>query len=99
MPEGWTVGKKLGSLNAIEKCHSLQPAPLAARRALPKSLAAGAHRGRRSRGCRPAPGDQTVLYPCCSMEDVAMRTTLDFAPLFRSSIGFDRMLDALEAAS
>ncbi|GGE49508.1 molecular chaperone Hsp20 [Agaricicola taiwanensis] len=28
-----------------------------------------------------------------------MRTTLDFTPLFRSSIGFDRMLNALEAAS
>lgn len=28
-----------------------------------------------------------------------MRTTLDFAPLFRSSIGFDRMLHALDAAS
>jgi molecular chaperone IbpA len=28
-----------------------------------------------------------------------MRTMLDFAPLFRSSIGFDRMLDALETAS
>lgn len=28
-----------------------------------------------------------------------MRTTLDFAPLFRSSIGFDRMLNALESAS
>ena len=28
-----------------------------------------------------------------------MGTTLDFTPLFRSSIGFDRMLDALEAAS
>ena len=25
-----------------------------------------------------------------------MRTTFDFAPLFRSSIGFDRMLNALE---
>jgi molecular chaperone IbpA len=33
------------------------------------------------------------------MEDVAMRTTFDFAPLFRSSVGFDRMLDALESAS
>jgi len=33
------------------------------------------------------------------MEDVAMRTTFDFTPLFRSSIGFDRMLNALEAAS
>ncbi|QOG07207.1 Hsp20 family protein [Aureimonas sp. OT7] len=27
-----------------------------------------------------------------------MRTTFDFSPLFRSSIGFDRMLSALEAA-
>ncbi|GAA5232247.1 Hsp20 family protein [Verticiella sediminum] len=28
-----------------------------------------------------------------------MRTALDFSPLFRSSIGFDRLLNALEAAS
>lgn len=28
-----------------------------------------------------------------------MRTNLDFSPLFRSSIGFDRMFEALEAAS
>lgn len=28
-----------------------------------------------------------------------MRTTIDFSPLFRSSIGFDRMLNALDAAS
>ena len=28
-----------------------------------------------------------------------MRTTFDFSPLFRSSIGFDRMLNALDAAS
>lgn len=28
-----------------------------------------------------------------------MRTNLDFSPLFRSSIGFERMLNALEAAS
>jgi molecular chaperone IbpA len=40
--------------------------------------------------------------PCthvASMEDVAMRTTFDFSPLFRSSIGFDRLLNALDAAS
>ncbi|MBB3644497.1 molecular chaperone IbpA [Rhizobium sp. BK619] len=30
---------------------------------------------------------------------MAMRTNLDFSPLFRSSIGFDRMLNVLEAAS
>ncbi|SCW60861.1 molecular chaperone IbpA [Rhizobium mongolense subsp. loessense] len=28
-----------------------------------------------------------------------MRSTFDFSPLFRSSVGFDRMLNALEAAS
>jgi molecular chaperone IbpA len=28
-------------------------------------------------------------------EDVEMRTELDFGPLFRSSVGFDRMLDLL----
>lgn len=28
-----------------------------------------------------------------------MRTTFDFTPLFRSSVGFDRMLNALETAS
>ncbi|MDG4854984.1 MAG: Hsp20 family protein [Mesorhizobium sp.] len=28
-----------------------------------------------------------------------MRTSFDFSPLFRSSIGFDRMLNALETAS
>jgi molecular chaperone IbpA len=32
-------------------------------------------------------------------EDMAMSNTLDFAPLFRSTIGFDRILDTLESAS
>ncbi|MBN3868633.1 molecular chaperone Hsp20, partial [Gluconobacter kondonii] len=27
-----------------------------------------------------------------------MRATVDFAPLFRSSVGFDRMLNALDLA-
>ena len=41
-----------------------------------------------------------ILVPMLlQKEDVAMRPTLDFSPLFRSSIGFDRMLNALEAAS
>ena len=37
-----------------------------------------------------------ILYPCCSTEDVAMRPTFDFTPLFRSTVGLDRMLNALE---
>jgi len=32
------------------------------------------------------------------MEDLAMRTTYDFAPLWRSTIGFDRLLDLVDAA-
>jgi molecular chaperone IbpA len=32
------------------------------------------------------------------MEDLAMRTTYDFAPLWRSTIGFDRLLDLADAA-
>jgi len=32
-------------------------------------------------------------------EDVAMRTTFDFSPLFRSSIGFDRIFNLLETAA
>src|SRR3984885_15019460 len=37
-------------------------------------------------------------YPFCSMEDLAMRTTYDFAPLWRSTIGFDRLFDLVDAA-
>jgi molecular chaperone IbpA len=32
------------------------------------------------------------------MEDLAMRTTYDFAPLWRSTIGFDRFFDLVDAA-
>jgi molecular chaperone IbpA len=32
------------------------------------------------------------------MEDLAMRTTYDFAPLWRSTVGFDRLLDLVDAA-
>src|SRR5690348_12276025 len=56
-------------------------------------------RGRRGRRMPEGIRRRETMYPCCSKEDVAMRTTFDFTPLFRSSIGFDRVLDALEAAS
>jgi molecular chaperone IbpA len=42
----------------------------------------------------PASCPEPDLYPCCSTEDVAMRT-YDFAPLWRNSIGFDRLFEAL----
>src|SRR6478736_1413700 len=37
-------------------------------------------------------------YPTCSMEDLAMRT-YDFAPLWRSTVGFDRLFDLAQAAA
>src|SRR6185295_14742984 len=48
------------------------------------------NRGLASAGGCPA----RCLYPCCSMEDVAMRN-YDFAPLWRSSVGFDRLFDLI----
>jgi molecular chaperone IbpA len=39
-----------------------------------------------------------VSNPCCFTEDMVMRTELDFTPLFRSSIGFDRLFNLLDNA-
>ena len=36
-------------------------------------------------------------YPFCSLEDRAMRSC-DFSPLWRSTIGFDRLSDLVETA-
>src|SRR4051812_32528895 len=36
--------------------------------------------------------------PCCSLEDMAM-DRFDFSPLFRSSIGFDRLARMVDAAT
>jgi molecular chaperone IbpA len=33
------------------------------------------------------------------MEDVAMRTAFDFSPLYRSTVGFDRLFDMLDTAA
>src|SRR3982750_1817387 len=38
-----------------------------------------------------------VPQPFCSLEDLAMRT-YDFSPLWRSTIGFDRLFDLAETA-
>src|SRR3954465_4184326 len=38
-----------------------------------------------------------LLYPRCSQEDVAMRTALDFSPLYRSTVGFDRLFNLLDS--
>src|SRR5690606_1601657 len=37
-------------------------------------------------------------YPCCSSEDMAMRQSSDLSPLYRASIGFDRLFEVLRAA-
>src|SRR5512144_2061611 len=44
----------------------------------------------------PAVSD-ACSYPSCSTEDLAMRT-YDFTPLWRSTIGFDRFFDLVDAA-
>src|ERR1044072_662956 len=42
-----------------------------------------------------APGGvRASSYPCCSMEDVAMRT-IDFSPFARNAIGFETLFDRL----
>jgi hypothetical protein len=46
--------------------------------------------------CHPA-NARWCSYPCCSNEDVAMRTC-DPSPLRRSSVGFDRLLDLVNGA-
>src|ERR1700724_73261 len=38
------------------------------------------------------------LNPCCSMENMVM-DRFDFSPLFRSTIGFDRMARLVDAAT
>src|ERR1700704_880893 len=43
----------------------------------------------RSEGCR---------YPCCSQENLVM-DRFDFSPLFRSTIGFDRLTRLADAAT
>jgi molecular chaperone IbpA len=48
-------------------------------------------------GLRRAPVVSGASYPSCSLEDLAMRT-YDFSPLFRSTIGFDRLFDLAETA-
>src|SRR5690349_23424557 len=40
-------------------------------------------------------GGRRTLYPCCSMEDVAMRT-MNLDPFWRTSIGFDRLFDLMD---
>jgi molecular chaperone IbpA len=42
-------------------------------------------------------GVRCQLVPSCSLEDLAMRT-YDLAPLFRSTVGFDRLFDLVETA-
>src|SRR4051795_8720100 len=38
-----------------------------------------------------------LFDPRCSLEDVAMRPALDFSPLYRSTVGFDRLFNLLDS--
>jgi molecular chaperone IbpA len=61
---------------------------------LPRSAARAPFKGPAETG---ADGVRACSYPSCSMEDLAMRT-YDFTPLWRSTIGFDRFFDLVDAA-
>ena len=67
-------------------------APLDIQKSLPKFSTAGCPFLGPVRMLDGASG--TAPYPCCSMEDVAMNLNLD--PFWRSSVGFDRLLDLMD---
>ena len=57
-----------------------------------------ASRGRNGSGLETGTGRvRCRSYPFCSLEDLVMRT-YDFSPLWRSTIGFDRLFDLAETA-
>src|SRR4051795_11730246 len=49
-------------------------------------------------GSSGAGGYPALSFPCCSQEDVVMRT-YDFSPLYRSTVGFDRLFDMLDQSA
>lgn len=57
----------------------------------PKSLAVGVRKARLASVAHVA----AHLYPCCSRENVVMRN-FDISPLYRSTVGFDRLFDLLD---
>jgi molecular chaperone IbpA len=46
-----------------------------------------------------AGGCPALSDPCCSMEDMVMRSAFDFSPLYRSTVGFDRLFDLLDQST
>src|SRR3981081_1870685 len=62
---------------------------------LPRHARSGRLSGARLR--RAPEVSDACSYPSCSMEDLAMRT-YDLNPLWRSTIGFDRFFDLVDAA-
>src|SRR3981189_3628425 len=62
---------------------------------LPRHARSGRLSGARLR--RAPEVSDACSYPSCSTEDLAMRT-YDFTPLWRSTIGFDRFFDLVDAA-
>jgi hypothetical protein len=44
-------------------------------------------------------GVRRSLIHVAQQEDVAMRTAIDFSPLYRSTVRFDRLVDMLDGAT
>src|SRR4030081_492553 len=61
------------------------------------SIARGRHSGLRADDGHSGPRGG-CLTPCCSLEDMVM-DRFDFSPLFRSTIGFDRLARLVDAAT
>jgi HSP20 family molecular chaperone IbpA len=64
---------------------------------LPSLLFGGRRRRKTGRRMDAGLGVRRLVHPRCLQEDVAMRN-YDFAPLSRSTVGFDRVFDLLDSA-
>ena len=90
------TARRAARIPVSSKIYSARPGSIA--RPL-KSIAALLHRrppGALWDPARAPAGVRHDPYPCCSTEDVAMRN-YDFTPLWRSSIGFDRLFDLINS--
>ena len=80
-------------------CHSLVNVQASSLKSRDQPLLAGHGRplpGARRKGVGLRRFFVTMLL---TQEDMAMRTTMDFSPLFRAGIGFDRVFNLLDQAS
>src|SRR5690349_4762707 len=86
-----TIGSPKGEPGPLKKPEGRVSPSLDRIKSFPKFFAAGCLGLDSARASDRASG--SASYPCCSMEDVAMN--LDYDPFWRSSVGFDRLLELM----